>query len=60
MGLIAVKKEVWKKDAKKELKEERGPRKENRDRTVGPLKNKKTRHQNIRKPGNQRGGSNTP
>ena len=29
-------------------------------RAVGPLKNKKTRHQDIRKPGNRRGGSNTP
>ena len=65
LGLIAVKKAVWKKDTKHELKEERGSRSENRPRDCGPLKNKKTRHQNIRKQGrqileNKAGGSNTP
>ena len=60
MGLIAVKKEVRKKTEKSSKKRSAVHARKTGSRAVGPLRNKKTRHQNIRKPGNQRGGSNTP
>ena len=53
LGLIAVKKGIWKKNTKKELKEECGPCKENRPLGCGPLKeqeNKTSEHQKPRKP----------
>ena len=60
MGLIAVKKEVWKQDRKRSKKKSASHTTKTVLWAVGPLKNKKTRHQDIRKPGNRRGGSNTP
>ena len=60
LGLIAVKKEVWKKTQKRSKKRSTSHAVKTVLWAVGPLKNKKTRHQDIRKPRNRRGGSNTP
>ena len=48
MGQIAVKREVWKKMQKTSKKRSAGHARKTVLGAVGPLKNKKTRHQNIK------------